>query len=94
MINARCYFSLAVAHGFLYAIGGQADKKALKSVERYDPDANTWEKVSSLNGPRSAAAVAVLCNHIYVIGGSTTYNGVETTTVERFDGDSCTENIF
>lgn len=90
MKNARCLFSLAVAHGFLYAIGGQDQRESLRLVERYDPDADTWERVSSLNIPRSSAAVAVHCNHIYVIGGATKINSDETATVERFDGNTWT----
>lgn len=90
MINARCLFSLAVAHGFLYAIGGQDRKKNLKLVERYDADTDAWEKVRSMTLPLSSAAVAVHRNYIYIIGGATKYNLVETATVERFDGDSWT----
>lgn len=88
MLNARCLFSLAMAHGFLYAIGGQARKKSLKLVERYDADADKWEEVNPLNTPRSAAAVAVHRNYVYVVGGATKYNEMETSTVERFDGHS------
>lgn len=88
MLNARCLFSLAVAHGFLYAIGGQFEKRSLELVERYDADANSWEAVSSLKTPRSAAAVAVHRNFIYVVGGATEINSMETATVERFDGNS------
>lgn len=87
MRTARCLFSLAVAHGFLYAIGGQAGKSTLNSVERYDPDSDTWEEVRSLNVSRSSTATAVHRNHIYVIGGATAYNSEETATVERFDGN-------
>lgn len=72
----------------LYAIGGQADKRSLDLVERFDPDANTWEAVSSLIAPRSSAGVAVHRNYIYIIGGATQYNTMETASVERFDGDS------
>lgn len=86
MMNARCLFSLAVAHGFLYAIGGQAGKETLKLVERYDPVTNAWEEVSSLITQRSSAAVAVHRNYIYVIGGA--YNRMGTEKVERFDGES------
>lgn len=90
MKTARCLFSLAVAHGFLYAIGGQEEKTSLKSAERYDPDTDTWEEVCSMNVSRSSAAIAVHRNHIYVIGGATKYNSDETATVERFDGNSWT----
>lgn len=88
MKHARCLFSLAVAYGFLYAIGGQDGQNSLKSVERYDPDADKWERVCSLNIQRSSAAVAVNRNYIYVIGGATKVNSDETVTVECFDGHS------
>lgn len=88
MLNARCLFSLAVAHGFLYAIGGQVNKQSMKLVKRFDPDANKWEKVNSLILQRSSTAVAVHSNYIYVVGGATDYNKMETASVERFDGNS------
>lgn len=83
MRNARSLFALEPPHGFLYAIGGQADKKSLKLVERYDPDANTWEAVSSVITPPSSAAVAVQRNFIYIIG-ATEFNRIETASVERW----------
>lgn len=93
-MNARCLFSLAVAHGFLYTIGGQFGKKSLQLVGRHDADANAWEKVSplKLKTPRSAPAVAVHRNFISIVGGATKYNPSETATVERYDGDSVNEN--
>lgn len=82
MLNARRLFSLAVAHGFSYAIA-QARRKFLKLVERYDADANTWEEVGPLKTPRSTAAVAVHRSYGYVVGGATVCNEMETATVER-----------
>lgn len=88
MTKVRCLFSLAVALGFLYAIGGQDCGTSLKWVKRYDPDADEWEQVESLNIPLSSAAFAVCRKFIYIIGGSKKINCKETVTVECFDGHS------
>lgn len=70
-VECPLLFSVAVAHGFLYAIGGQGEDETLNAVERYDPHADTWEMVASMKIRRSSAAVAVHRNFIYIIGGAT-----------------------
>lgn len=44
----------------IYAVGGLDDKNCFDTVERYDPVANTWTQVASLNLPRGGVGVAVL----------------------------------
>lgn len=39
----------------LYAVGGFDGERRLASVERYDPEADTWSEVAPLNRPRSGA---------------------------------------
>lgn len=51
IINIRlfCQFRL------LYAVGGFDGVRRLSSVERYDPETDTWSEVAPLNRPRSGA---------------------------------------
>ena len=51
---------LACMGGAIYAVGGLDDKNCFDTVERYDPVANTWTQVASLNLPRGGVGVAVL----------------------------------
>lgn len=89
--TGRSLLSIAVAHGFMYAIGGQIDNSPLASVEKYDAKKNVWLEVSPMFEPRSSAAVAVLNGDIVVIGGATKCNSAETASVERFDGTTWTK---
>lgn len=43
----------------LYAVGGFDGERRLSSVERYDPEADTWSEVAPLNRPRSGAGTCV-----------------------------------
>ena len=55
-----------------YAIAGQSgdDKDTrLKSVEKYDADANKWVYVSDMRNERSSNSACVLQNKIYVVAG-------------------------
>ena len=58
--------------GVIYAIGGQSgddNETTLKSVERFDPDANKWIYVSDMNIERSSHSACVLQDKIFVVGG-------------------------
>lgn len=83
MIRERSLFSMIVAHGFVYAIGGY-NGETISAVERYDASANIWMAVEPMNTPRMAATAAQLHGDIYVMGGSTKGNTCETATVEKF----------
>lgn len=45
--------------GFMYVIGGAESWNCLNTVERYNPDNNTWTLVAPMNVARRGAAVAV-----------------------------------
>ena len=49
----QCRFGVgcAVLHDMVYAVGG-SDGTNLKSVERYDPDRNTWKMVAPMSTAR------------------------------------------
>lgn len=46
-------------NGFVYVIGGAESWNCLNSVERYNPDNNTWTLVAPMNVARRGAGVAV-----------------------------------
>lgn len=46
--------------GYLYIIGGAESWNCLNSVERYNPENNTWTLIASMNVARRGAGVAVL----------------------------------
>lgn len=45
--------------GFMYAIGGAESWNCLNSVERYNPDNNTWTLIAPMNVARRGAGVTV-----------------------------------
>lgn len=44
--------------GPMYALGGLDDNTCYSTVERYDPETNTWSEVQEMNFPRGGVAVA------------------------------------
>ena len=46
--------------GSIYAIGGYDGRWRMRSTERYDPEGNQWNKVSSLHNRRSDAGAAAM----------------------------------
>ena len=66
----HAYDGLEVIDGKLYFAGG-SDGTARDTFERYDPLANQWTPLPSLNSARSGMIGAVLNDQFYAIGGST-----------------------
>jgi len=68
-----------VLDGKIYSMGGLGDgtdgDSILKTVEVYDPQANSWLRVASMPQGRARHAVAAMGGKIYVTGG--TRNGGE-----------------
>ena len=54
------------ADGRLFAIGGHGRGGALRTVERYDPETETWATVAPMPTARATAAAAALGNKLYV----------------------------
>ncbi|XP_078490730.1 kelch-like protein 15 [Ciona intestinalis] len=69
MKTPRRWFSAVVLNNAIYAIGGYDGKQALKSVEKYNVDDDTWVYVENMNMERYAHAACVAQNKIYVVGG-------------------------
>ena len=81
------YSSAAVTvQGFLYVVGGKGrGQYGLCTVQKYNPDSNQWDEVSSLSSPRSdVCAITDGSNYLYAIGG-TDQRGQYLNIVERFD---------
>uniref|UniRef100_A0A669CLB9 Influenza virus NS1A binding protein a n=1 Tax=Oreochromis niloticus TaxID=8128 RepID=A0A669CLB9_ORENI len=55
--------------GFMYAIGGAESWNCLNTVERYNPENNTWTLIAPMNVARRGAAVAVHAGKLFVVGG-------------------------
>ena len=75
MRTTRCLFAAVNCNGEVYAIGGYGKNffsecsECLKSVEKYDFDANRWKYVAAMNIRRKKHAACVLRGKIYVVGG-------------------------
>ncbi|KAG1666210.1 Kelch-like protein 10 [Nymphon striatum] len=86
MCCSRCYVSVAVLGGFVYAVGGMECPNTLGTVEKYDPSSNQWNYVASMNFVKSSASVNVINGKLYVIGGIEVFEeDLCLNTVEMFD---------
>lgn len=52
MRTARSRVGVAVINGLLYAIGGYDGQSRLSTVEVYNPETDSWTRVSSMNSQR------------------------------------------
>ncbi|KAL7844877.1 hypothetical protein SRHO_G00234160 [Serrasalmus rhombeus] len=70
--------------GFIYTVGGADDLTCVSSVERYDPEYNSWcADVAPLSSPRSRVYVVEMDGCLIALGG---YDGTTcTNAVERYD---------
>lgn len=58
-----------VLQNYIYVMGGHNGEVCHKSVERYDPSTNRWQKIPNLSNARRSAAGAVSNGKIIVVGG-------------------------
>lgn len=49
MFEYRKYFSVAVLHGIMYAIGGHNGLDFVKSVEAFNPSIGVWSLVADMH---------------------------------------------
>ena len=59
-LHDRRGLAVACLGGPLYAIGGLDDNTCYNTVERYDPETDSWSCVQSMNVPRGGVAVSTL----------------------------------
>ena len=71
MNKARTRFTAVSYGGFIYAIGGKTDddEDSDSSVEQYDPQTNTWNRLNCLKVARHGHCACVFREKIFVVGG-------------------------
>ena len=80
----RWAFSSAVVDDKIYIIGGTLFENfrngpwGLSTVEAYDPQTNTWQRLADMPMPREKPRAAVVNGIIYVFGGFSRKKGAET----------------
>jgi DNA-binding CsgD family transcriptional regulator/N-acetylneuraminic acid mutarotase len=84
MPSARTGLAVVAYDDRLYAIGGESADGVTGAVERYDPDANTWETLLTKPLPVADIQAAVIGGKIYVPGGRT-ISGELIRNLEIFD---------
>ena len=53
----------------MYAVGGFNGSLRVRTVDMYDPTADSWSSIASMEAKRSTLGVAVMNDHIYAVGG-------------------------
>lgn len=56
----RCYVSVAVLDGCIYAMGGYDGHVRQNTAERYTPRSNQWSLITPMNHQRSDASATTL----------------------------------
>jgi N-acetylneuraminic acid mutarotase len=88
MPTARLLLTTCVVDGIIYAIGGSSNfapgASTLRTVEAYDPAANTWTKKTDMPTSRAMSAT-VIDGMIYAIGGVAYGGGPGLSTMEAYD---------
>lgn len=74
MHSRRCYVSVTVHNGLIYAMGGYDGESRLNTVERYDPTSNQWTLITPMLTRRSDAGACTLDDKIYIIGISNMFS--------------------
>jgi len=73
MAEARTWSTGAAFGGYIYICGGAIWKgrehTTLRSVERFDPKAQSWEAAPTMLEPREMATAAAFAGRLYVCGG-------------------------
>ena len=61
---SRCYVSVAVLDGCIYAMGGYDGHVRQNTAERYTPKSNQWSLITPMNHQRSDASATTLNSKI------------------------------
>ncbi|NIT58315.1 MAG: hypothetical protein GWN00_19435, partial [Aliifodinibius sp.] len=97
MQTARAWFTACVFDDKIYAFGGVGSgwgSPCMKTVEVYDPVANTWEPKNDLPYGIQNAPAVVIDSMIYLFGGALTPGGPPVDTVLQYDPILDTTTIF
>ncbi|KAL3699337.1 hypothetical protein R1sor_017359 [Riccia sorocarpa] len=84
MNTDRCLFGSASFEQCAYVAGGSCNGKLLKSVERYNPETDSWELLPDLHTGRKSCSGFVMDGKFHVIGGQEN-GGKKITSGESFD---------
>ncbi|XP_051278748.1 kelch-like protein 20 isoform X1 [Dicentrarchus labrax] len=84
MVNNRGNVAVGTVDGNIYTVGGEDHIRCYSSVERYNPDTDSWSTdVAPLSSPRSGVCLVAMDGYLYAIGG---HDGIAAiNTVERYD---------
>ena len=88
MPTPRDSLSTCTVNGKIYAIGGatfdpEVKTLILSTVEKYDPETDSWERVADIPTPRWSLCTNVVNGRIYAMGGDRSI-GATTSTLEEF----------
>lgn len=90
MAKRRCFASAAVVNGKVLVVGGrenERDSGILDCCEMYDPTSDQWTvELGRLNTARCAAGIGALANHVFVFGGESEDDALDS--VECWNTDT------
>ncbi|XP_035678478.1 kelch repeat and BTB domain-containing protein 8-like [Branchiostoma floridae] len=75
MLEGRSSFGMAFLQGYIYAVGGMVYDSfgrysgTLNTVERYNPESDTWQYVTPMPDGISEHGVVTLGSQLFVVGG-------------------------
>ncbi|XP_066279906.1 kelch repeat and BTB domain-containing protein 8-like [Branchiostoma lanceolatum] len=75
MLEGRSSFGMAFLQGYIYAVGGMVYDNfgrysgTLNTVERYNPESDTWQYVTPMPDGISEHGVVTLGSRLFVVGG-------------------------
>ncbi|KAM9838198.1 kelch-like protein 10 [Aulostomus maculatus] len=79
MYHVRCYVSVTVLHGLIYAMGGfDGVTTRLRTAEHYNDKTNQWTLIAPMRHRRSDASCTTFNGKIYICGGFTGTEYLET----------------
>ncbi|KAA8592554.1 hypothetical protein FQN60_018009 [Etheostoma spectabile] len=84
MVNSRGNVAVGTLDGKIYTVGGEDNIRCYSSVERYNPDTDSWSTdVVPLSSPRSGVCLVAMDGYLFAIGG---HDGIAAiNSVERYD---------
>ena len=89
MVKRRCFASAAVVNGKVLVVGGREndqDSGILDCCEMYDPTSDQWTvEPGKLNTARCATGICVLANRVFVFGGESEEDALNS--VECWDAE-------
>jgi len=87
--------AVVLKSGQVLLLGGESNLKELTSVEAYDPVANSWSTIKSMNKARGQHAAVVLASGKVLVAGGYTASTADMAESELYDptaGSSCSKN--